>query len=229
MRRCGDRLQPVRPANAGRYTLALLALLWLACRTTRLGEGTALRPLSSTTQEEAARQLVARRTEFEGERSLIRLHFPDGQSARAQLQVDAKLRMLLTVYTPIGTTAARLYSAGGEVVFLNDYERTAWRGRASDLTGVLDTFASRAVVLLAIGLPPDHDASLEYSPAGLARGTVGDLVVTYDPPSYPPQRVTIMRGGQKIEIEHLESVEGSELLRAPDIPSEYRCCIAPQL
>jgi hypothetical protein len=222
-------IAPTRPARAGRYTIVLIALLLAACRSTRVGEGPPLAPLTSTTEQEAARQLVERRAHFAGERSLIRLRFPNGQSARAQLQVDSALRMLLTVYTPIGTTAARLYTAGGDVVFLNDYERTAWRGRAADLTGALDTFASQAVILLAIGLPPNADASLDYSPAGMARATVADIVVNYEPPSYPPQHVTIVRGDQQIEIEHLETVGGSETLRAPDIPRDYRCCVAPQL
>ena len=150
-------------------------------------------------------------------------------SARAQLQVDSALRMLITVYTPIGTTAARLYTAGSDVVFLNDYERTAWRGRASDLTGVLDTFASQSAILLALGLPPSDNVSLTYTSGGLARATFADVIVTYEPPSYPPQHVTIVRGDQQMEIEHLESVAASETLRAPDIPPNYRCCVAPQL
>jgi hypothetical protein len=229
VRECRDRLQPVRPAKAGPHTIALIVLVLAACRSTRIPEGPPLGPLTSTTEQEAARQLETRRAQFAGERSLVQLRFPNGQSARAQLQVDPALRMLITVYTPIGTTAARLYTAGGDVVFLNDYERTAWHGRASDLTGVLDTFASQSAILLAIGLPPTDNVSLSYSSAGLARATFADVIVTYEPPSYPPQHVTIARGDQQIEIEHLESVGASEALRAPDIPREYRCCVAPQL
>jgi hypothetical protein len=220
-------LRRLTPAKSRRYIV--IALLLAACRTTRVAEGPPLAPLTSTTEREAARQLAARRAQFGGERCLIRLHFPNGRSARAQLQVDAALRMLLTVYTPIGTTAARFFAAGGDVVFVNDYERTAWSGRATDLTGALDTFTSQAGILLAIGLPPSAGVSLDYSPSGLARATLADIVVTYDPPSYPPQHVTITRGDQRIEIEHLESVAGTDVLRAPEIPRDYRCCVAPQL
>ncbi|HEY8849519.1 MAG TPA: hypothetical protein VIO12_09510, partial [Thermoanaerobaculia bacterium] len=79
--------------SCGRHTLALLALFWVACRSTRVAEGPPLAPLTSTTEQEAARQLVERRAHFAGERSLIRIRFPNGQSARAQLQVDSALRM----------------------------------------------------------------------------------------------------------------------------------------
>jgi hypothetical protein len=137
--------------------------------------------------------------------------------------------MMLTVYTPIGTTAARLHSAAGNVVFINDLEKTAWRGRATELSGVLDTFATDAAALLIIGLPPGGDVALSYSPAGLARASLADVVISFDPPSYPPQHVTIARGEQQIGIDHLESVEGSEALQAPEIPGNYRCCVAPRL
>src|SRR5437899_6343527 len=192
-------------------------------------EGTPLAPLTSTNAGEAAQQLAARRSQFSGERSLIRLRLPNGLSARAQLQVDPSLRTMLTVYTPIGTTAARLYSAAGDVVFINDLQKTAWRGRATELGGALDTFTSEAAALLMIGLPPGGDVALSYSPTGLSRANLADIVITFDPPSYPPQHVTIARGEQRIDIDHLESVEGSETLSAPEIPSNYRCCVVPQL
>ena len=136
---------------------------------------------------------------------------------------------MLTVYTPIGTTAARLYSASGDVEFINDVEKTAWRGRSTELGGALDTFASEAAALLIIGLPPGGDVTVSYSPTGLAHASLADVVITFDPPSYPPQHVTIVRGEQRIDIDHLESVEGSETLRAPEIPGNYRCCVTPQL
>ncbi len=211
--------------------MTCLALVLLSgCRTIRhLPEGTPLAPLTSTNASDAAQQLVARRSQFRGERSLIRLRLPNGASARAQLQVDPSLRMMLTVYTPIGTTAARLYSAAGDVVFINHLEKTAWRGRATELSGALDTLATEAATLLIIGLPPGGDVALSYSQAGLARASLADVIIRFDPPSYPPQHVTIARGEQQVDIDHLESVESSETLRAPEIPGNYRCCVAPQL
>ena len=219
------------PRSLATLGMTCLALVLLSgCRTIRhVPEGTPLTPLTSSNARDAAQQLAARRSQFRGERSLIRLRLPNGVSARAQLQVDPSLRMMLTVYTPIGTTAARLYSAAGDVVFINDLEKTAWRGRATELGGALDTFATEAAALLIIGLPPGGDAALSYSPAGLARASLADVIIRFDPPSYPPQHVTIVRGEQQIEIDHLESVEGSETLRAPEVPGNYRCCVAPQL
>src|SRR4029077_5310206 len=95
------------PSPSARLRMTLAALLLVAaCRSTRVGEGPPLAPLTSTTEPEAARQLVERRAHFAGERSLIRLRFPNGQSARAQLQVDSALRMLLPGFPPVGHAGA---------------------------------------------------------------------------------------------------------------------------
>ena len=206
-----------------RRTSAVCLLFVAACRTTRPPNAEPLAALTSTSPAEAARQLAERRSQFRGERSLIRIRLPQ-ISARGQLQVDAAGRMLLTIYTPLGTTAARLFTEGDDVIFLNDFESTAWRGKASEF-GMF----GGPIPLLLIGLPPPGLESITYGPAGMESVRLPDVTIVYDPPVYPPKRVTIDRGLRHVEIEHLDSFIDSTPLQAPEIPSNYRCCVLPQL
>lgn len=151
-------------------------------------------------------------------------------SFRSQLQVDGK-RMLLTVYTPFGTNAIRLFASGDEVTFISDFESTWWHGSATEFAATFGFFGSAppsAMGLLIAGLPAEG-FSCDYAPAGLTRATAADVVVTFDPPSYPPKRVTIVRGAQKLEFETLESALTTAAVAAPDVPKNYRCCVAPKL
>jgi hypothetical protein len=215
------------------FVLALATLL-AGCRTTRpAGEETPVAPLTSTTPADAARQLTARRAQLTGERSLLRIRATNGdrsQSFRAQLQIDNSNRMLLTAYTPLGTTAIRLYADASEVTFINDLEGTWWHGTAADFANSFGFFGAASpysMSLLIAGLPAE--GLLTYANAGLSRANVGDVVVTYDPPSYPPKHVTIVRGAQKLEIETLESAMTTASVAKPVAPNGYRCCVAPRL
>jgi hypothetical protein len=218
-----------------RRAIVLLVALLAACRTARpAGEETPVAPLTSTSAADAQRQLTARRAQLTGERSLLRIRATNGdrsQSFRAQLQIDAAGRMLLTAYTPIGTTAMRLYADNAEVVFINDLEDTWWHGSAADFASSFGFFGRTppyAMALLIAGLPSEGIAA-DYAASGLSRATVGDVVVTFEPPSYPPQHVTIVRGAQKLEIETLESAMTTASVAKPQAPSGYRCCVAPRL
>jgi hypothetical protein len=218
-----------------RRAIIIFIALLAACRTTRpAGEETPVAPLTSTSPADAARQLTARRAQLTGERSLLRLRATNGdrsQSFRAQLQIDAGGRMLLTAYTPLGTTAIRLYADNAEVVFINDLEDTWWHGSAADFASSFGFFGSTppyAMALLINGLPSEGITS-DYAAAGLSRATVGDVVVTFEPPSYPPQHVSIVRGAQKLEIETLDSAMTTASVAKPEVPSGYRCCVAPRL
>jgi hypothetical protein len=199
-----------------RAVVLLIALL-AACRTARpAGEETPVAPLTSTSPADAARQLTARRAQLTGERSLLRIRATNGdrsQSFRAQLQI-----MLLTAYTPLGTTAIRLYADASEVTFINDLEGTWWHGTAADFASSFGFFGRTSpysMALLIDGLPVDGSITYDYAAAGLARANVGDVAVTYDPPSYPPKNVTIVRGSQKLEIETLESAMTTVSVKKP--------------
>jgi hypothetical protein len=219
-----------------RRAIVLLIALLAACRTTRpAGEETPVAPLTSAAPADAARQLTARRAQLTGERSLLRIRATNGersQSFRAQLQIDNANRMLLTAYTPLGTTAIRLYADASEVTFINDLEGTWWHGTAAEFAnsfGFFGTASPYSMALLIAGLPAEGPMTYDYAAAGLSSATVGDAVVTYDPPSYPPKHVTIVRGTQKLEIETLESAMTTASVAKPAAPNGYRCCVAPKL
>lgn len=219
-----------------RRALVLLLALLAACRTSRpAGEETPIAPLTSTSPADAARQLTARRAQLTGERSLLRIRATNGdrsQSFRAQLQIDNSNRMLLTAYTPLGTTAIRLYADASEVTFINDLEGTWWHGTAADFAnsfGFFGTTSPYAMALLIVGLPADTAFTYDYDVTGLTRARAAEVAITYDPPSYPPKHVTIARGAQKLEIETLESAMTTASVAKPSAPSSYRCCVAPRL
>jgi len=219
-----------------RRAFFLLIALLAACRTARpAGEETPVLPLTSTSPADAARQLTARRAQLAGERSLLRIRATNGdrsQSFRAQLQIDNSNRMLLTAYTPLGTTAIRLYADASEVTFINDLEGTWWHGSAPDFANSFGFFGATSpysMAQLIAGLPADGAITYDYAVAGLSRANVGDVAVTYDPPSYPPKHVTIVRGSQKLDIETLESLMTTASVAKPEAPNGYRCCVAPRL
>ena len=211
-----------------RRAAVIILFLLAACRTTRPPNAEPLSPLTSTTPAEAARQLAARRLAFRGERSAIRVRLPQ-ISARGQLQVDATGRMLMTVYTPLGTSAARLYVDRDQVIFLNDFQSTAWRGKPSDLAGSLSAFGNSELPLLLVGLPAAGVTNIVYSAEGIQTVKLGDVVVRYQPPVYPPKIVAVDEGGTHVEIEHLDSYVDPGALTPPDIPRDYRCCVLPQV
>jgi hypothetical protein len=213
--------------------LALLVLV-VACRTARPAGEQPLAPLTATSTDEAAQQLAARRDAFTGARSLVRIRSMNGAqtvSAKAQIQVGAAGDMLITVYTPLNTTAGRLYASNGQVVFVNDVERTAWKGSAAELGGSFQFLAGDPLSLayLLLGLPPRGDATLSFAPAGLQSARYQDLIVAFDPPAYPPQRAVIVRGTQRVEIDYLESFASPARIEPLAVPAEYRCCVMPQL
>src|SRR3989442_12593223 len=149
-----------------RAAAVVILILLAACRTTRPPNAEPFSPLTSSTPTEAAQQLASRRSEFRGERSLVRVRLPQ-ISARGQLQVDSAGRMLMTVYTPVGTSAARLFIDGDQVIFLNDLQSTAWRGKASDLAGSLAMFGHSDLPLLLIGLPAAGVNDVTYASGGI--------------------------------------------------------------
>ena len=180
--------------------------------------------------------LAERLATFAGERSLLRVRATAGertQSFRAQLQVDRDRRMLLTAYTPLGTTALRLYAEGGTVTFLNDIESTWWRGSASELAHTFPFFASldpSTMALILLGLAPSQSTvTYEIGVGGLRAASAGEATVDFDPDVYPPKRVSVRTAAGQLEIDHLESVVSAGMVERPEIPKSYRCCTAPAL
>ena len=60
--------------------------------------------------------------------------------------------------------------------------------------------------MLIAGLPPRDGLQYDVEAGGLRRASFGDVVVTFDPPSFPARNVVVTRGEDRVEIEHLEVV-----------------------
>ena len=106
--------------------------------------------------------------------------------------------MLLTGYTPLGTSAFRLYASGDRVVFLNDMEDTTCSGTPAELASSFGFFG-------------------DETPVAMAQRILGQT------------RMTITRGGYRLEIEHLESETTTAPVEEPKVPRNYRCCVPPRL
>jgi hypothetical protein len=211
----------------------VIALLLAAC-STRPPAGTPLASVNAASPVEALNILQARGDALEGARSLMRMRATSGervQSFKAQLQIDPHA-MLLTAYTPLNTTAMRIYADDSGVVFTNDLEETAWRGSAAEFArnfGFFGDLAPRDAAKLLLGFPIKNAAVYDASQMGLARATAGDVTIVYSPPSFPPSRITVTRGAQTLEIENLGTVASSERVEPLAVPAGYRCCVAPKL
>lgn len=181
--------------------LVVLAV-FASCRTARPA-GAPVAPLTAATAEEAAVQLRERRAGFTGFRSLMRVRATTNgntQSFRAQLAVHDHQRMELVAYTPVGTTALTLKANGNQVTTDPEVPPESFAFlRAAGLTP-----AETAMLLL--GLPPREDVRVELAPGGVASASAGELTMTFEPPSFPAQRVIVTRGSDRVEIEHLEVV-----------------------
>lgn len=182
--------------------MVAVASITLACQTGRPG-GAAVAVLSAPTADAASSLLRAERENFRGMRSLMRVRATTGgntQSFRAQLAVhDARL-MELIAYTPVGTTAMTMKADGDHIVTDPEVAPASFDFlRATGLTP-----AETAMLLL--GLPPREGLNIEMTAAGIAAATVGEIVVTFAPPSFPARRVMITRGEDRVEIEHVEVV-----------------------
>ncbi|HEX7706413.1 MAG TPA: hypothetical protein VF701_08150 [Thermoanaerobaculia bacterium] len=192
---------------------ALVTGLSGACRTAR-PDGRPIAPLVAVSADEAMQQLREKRAAFRGARSLMRVRATTNgrtQSFRAQLVIRDVRRMELIAYTPVGTKALTLSADGDAVSIRNHMEGSEWEGDAADLArsiGFLGTSLLPAeVAMLIIGLPPLDTIEYEADPRGLRTATSSDLVVAFDPPSFPASGVVVTRGADRIEIEHLEVVE----------------------
>jgi hypothetical protein len=184
------------------FAAAVVAALLFSCRTGR-PDGVAVVPLTATTAEDAMEQLRGRRASFNGLRSLMRVRATTNgktQSFRAQLAVHDAQRMELIAYTPVGTTALTLKADGDHVTSNPEVAPESFAFlRATGLTPA-------EIGMLIAGLPPRDDLQYEVEAGGLRRASFGDVVVTFDPPSFPAKNVVVTRGEDRVEIEHLEVV-----------------------
>lgn len=182
--------------------LAAAVLFCLSCRSTR-PVGTPVAPLSAATAEEAKAQLRERRESFRGMRSLMRVRATTNgktQSFRAQLVVHDPRRMELIAYTPVGTTALTMKADGLSITSNPETPPESFAFfRSAGLTPA-------ETAMLVLGLPPRDDVVVDVAPGGIVTASVGEVQATFDPPAFPAKHVVVTRGGDRVEIEHLETV-----------------------
>lgn len=132
------------------------------------------------------------------------------QSFRAQLVVTKPETMELIAYTPIGTAAMTIRAEGDRISYTNHLEGTTVKTTAEDLARSLGFYTAELepyeMAMLLLGLPPRRELLYEASAMGLARASVADVTVSFDPPQFPAHKVTVTRGGDTLEIEHLETI-----------------------
>lgn len=201
-----------------RRALALLVFLVTACRSAAPPQ--AFPELPPSTAEQTRARLESIRASFRGARALMRMRITTAgktRSFRAQLAVDDGDRMLLTLYTPIGTTAAVLFAEGDRIKLRDHLENTTWEGKTGELApsfGFLRAPISPASLsILLLGLPTAGDVAYEYGDRGLSRAIAGDVVVTFNPPRFPPEHAEIVRGADRLEADFHEVSASSEPVR----------------
>ena len=186
-----------------RRAAALLLLLAVACRTTRpAGVETPVTALDPNATERSMMRIRA----ISGDRT---------ESFRAQLLASPRA-MLLNAYTPLGTSAVRIYATGDRVLFLNDIENTTWSGTPAEFAASFGFFGDAtplAMAELILG----------------RRTSFPGVNIAYEPSAFPPKHVTVIHGAQRLEIEHLESVYTTAVVEEPAVPRGYRCCVPPRL
>lgn len=178
---------------------------------------------------------------------------PRRQTVSARTAVDRQGRFSAELLTPLGTSAATLFSDSSEVVFVNHLDQTYWRGTHAQLSAVSPGVAAlfragvasgRLLYGLPLALTPVADCEAAddthacfdagdfrhtVTTTGLLRAEGPSISFTYAEPAVPPQRVSIRSAGQTIEVQHLDVQSRRGPLRKLSPPSRYRCCVAPTL
>lgn len=196
-----------------RLAAAGTILILASCRTAAPVNMVPFAPVQAETGDVELKQLTDLRQHLKSARSLMRIRATTKgrtQSFRAQMDVNDKGHVEFVGFTPIGTQAFKLVADNDDVVFRAVGEDEAFRGTAGQMAsqfGVLGTQLRPAeLALLLMGLPPVEGFIYEAEPTGLRHAIVGDLVADFDPPVFPPKKVTIQRGEDRVEVEHLELV-----------------------
>jgi hypothetical protein len=211
--------------SRGRVIAAALLAAALFASACARPAGEQFRPLTAPDPDAAYRELLRIRGSFSGIQSYARMRASSGerrQSFNARIAIDRSGRARIDGLTPLGTAAITIWSDGQNVVYLDHVNSIVWTGRASALSGALRVVAERGALLVA-GLPADDPAVRHRAVAtGLAEAEVAGVRFTYDPPQFPPQRVVVESGTDRLEIEHAEFRSGTSDVTAPRIDASYR-------
>jgi hypothetical protein len=177
--------------------LGVGAVLFAAgCASTRPpADAKPIAPVVATGAAATWKELLARKTQFTGAQSLLRVKVSAGentQSFRARLAVDAHGRMELDALTPIGTTAITIYADGDRVTFINHLQQTYWQGTAGALSHAIGFFAASTrpadFAMLLLGLPAVTGSVTTVNgvpcASGICAPVAGALVTSTGPLTY---------------------------------------------
>ncbi len=185
----------------------LLVIFAAGCRSAHVS-GPAVAPLQAAATLES---LLGRADSFPGARSIARVRVTTGgetRSFRAQLIVESRQRMQLIAYSPVGTTAATITADGDHVTVVDALHGSTIEGSAERMLAPYGFFTGgltpAELGMLLLGYPPRRDLTYETAASGLSRAAFGDIIVTFDPPSFPARHVVIDHGSDRVEVDHLE-------------------------
>jgi hypothetical protein len=200
------------------------ALLAAGCVSTRSpADATPIAPVVASGAEATWKELLARRQQFTGAQSLLRVKVSAGentQSFRARLAADVRGRMELDALTPIGTTAIAIYADGDRVTFINHLQQTYWQGSAAQLARSIGFFAASTrpadFAMLLLGLPvvtgPVTKVNGVPCASGICAPVSGALVTTTGALTYET-----VAGG----LNRVAALSGRELVLATFTPAAY--------
>jgi len=129
------------------------------------------------------------------------------QTFKAAIDVEGD-HMVLTAFTPLGTSAMSVTADGDKVHFHDTIHRLDWDATTAQLAQMVPMFppnvkpAEMAWILL--GYPGNDAIEVTAAPAGLATAKTGTVTVTFDPPAHPPQHIVITNGAQTVDVMLLE-------------------------
>lgn len=174
------------------------------------------------------------------------------QGFDATLLTDDRGRLLLEGLTPLGTTAATLWTDGATLTFLNHRARTWWTGPLSGipetapLVPALRDLGMLAASSLLFGYPPGsgveescettvvdavcrrvNDIDYHVTAAGLARAHAPGAVATFPSPSVPATSVQITTSSGTLTITNRMIEEAAEEALPPQVDPSWRCCVLP--
>ena len=226
------------------------ALAASGCATRRVATES---PLASA--EERWEQLRDRAAEASGWRALSRVQWVAGdrtQGFDATFVADDRGHLAMEGLTPIGTTAASLWTDGLNLTFLNHRGRTWWTGpldtipETAPLVPALRSLGVSAAAGLLFGYPqaegtvevcesviPDTICrrvdAVEYhiNRAGLVRASTVGAQADFEPPSVPATSVRIRTSAGVLTVTNRAVEPADEAVEAPQPDPSWRCCVLP--
>lgn len=227
---------------------AVLATFVLAgCRST----APTVSPIAARSPAERLELLRSVRNEGGSLVSLAKVTVTSGAVTRSfssRIESDFS-RVRMGVFSPLGTEMATVFLADGEAIVLDHHANTVWSGAPSELRKMpaaapIARLSPETAASVLFAVVPSNasgfcdaadgfacvrsdEGSWEVSAAGVVSARAGEVTATYDPPRFPPARVSITSGATTLSVRHDEVARMSEQVSRPEIPSGYRRVASP--